>query len=155
MGCKWALGLLMVFAACANLDAQQQRNRPRSPGGSSATEIGGDVYDPVLGYSGGKWIEVTYSRPMLRGRTDIFGKGADYGKKVTDGEVWRAGANQTTRIKSDVPLTIGGNSVDLGLCTPANAPVGLAPITDGAPVSAADFDTTFPYLATPLPGAGG
>ncbi len=33
-------------------------------------------------YSGGKWIEVTYSRPMLRGRTDIFGKGADYGKKI-------------------------------------------------------------------------
>ena len=53
------------------------------------------------------------------------------------------------------PLMIGGNSVDLGLCTPANAPIGLAPITDGAPVSAADFDTTFPYLTTPLPGAGG
>jgi hypothetical protein len=53
------------------------------------------------------------------------------------------------------PLTIGGNSVDLGLCTPANAPLGTAPFTDGAPVSAADFDTTFPYLATPLPGAGG
>ena len=53
------------------------------------------------------------------------------------------------------PLTIGGNSVDLGLCTAANAPVGNVPFTDGAPVSAADFDTTFPYLTTPLPGAGG
>jgi hypothetical protein len=53
------------------------------------------------------------------------------------------------------PLTLGGNSVDLGLCTPANAPVGNVPFTDGAPVSAADFDTTFPYLTTPLPGAGG
>ena len=52
------------------------------------------------------------------------------------------------------PLTIGGNSVDLGLCKPANAPVGNVPFTDGAPVSAADFDTTFPYLITPLPGAG-
>jgi len=41
------------------------------------------------------------------------------------------------------------------LCTPANAPVGNVPFTDGAPVSAADFDTTFPYLTTPLPGAGG
>ena len=48
-----------------------------------------------------------------------------------------------------------GNSVDLRLCTPAHAPLGLAPFTDGAPVSAADFDTTFPYLTTPLPGAGG
>jgi len=53
------------------------------------------------------------------------------------------------------PLTIGGNSVDLGLCTPTNAPVGNVPFTDGAPVTAADFDTTFPYLTTPLPGAGG
>ena len=52
------------------------------------------------------------------------------------------------------PLTIGGNSVDLGLCAPAAAPVGLAPFTDGAPVSAADFDTAFPYLRTPFPGSG-
>ena len=52
------------------------------------------------------------------------------------------------------PLTIGGNSVDLGLCKPADAPIGLAPVTDGAPVSAADFDTAFPYLRTPFPGSG-
>lgn len=52
------------------------------------------------------------------------------------------------------PLTIGGGSVDLGLCLPADAPIGLAPLTDGAPVSAADFDTTFPYLRAPLPGSG-
>ncbi len=53
------------------------------------------------------------------------------------------------------PLTLGGNSVDLGLCNAGNAPLGQVPFTDGAPVSAADFDVTFPYLATPLPGAGG
>jgi Domain of unknown function (DUF4331) len=53
------------------------------------------------------------------------------------------------------PLTIGGNNVDLGLCNAGNAPLGQVPFTDGAPVSAADFDTMFPYLATPLPGAGG
>jgi len=53
------------------------------------------------------------------------------------------------------PLTIGGNSVDLGLCTAANAPVGNVPFTDGAPVSAADFATAFPYLKAPLPGSGG
>ncbi|HYJ39809.1 MAG TPA: DUF4331 domain-containing protein [Steroidobacteraceae bacterium] len=57
------------------------------------------------------------------------------------------------------PLTIGGNSVDLKVCDQTktaaqNAPVGFAPFTDGAPVSAADFDTTFPYLTTPLPGSG-
>jgi hypothetical protein len=52
------------------------------------------------------------------------------------------------------PLTVGGATVDLGFCTPAQAPVGNAPITDGAPVSAADFDVAFPYLTTPIPGAG-
>jgi len=43
--------------------------------------------------------------------------------------------------------------LNLGLCMPNNAPVGLAPITDGAPISAADFDNAFPYLTTPIPGA--
>jgi hypothetical protein len=51
------------------------------------------------------------------------------------------------------PLQIGGNAVDLGLCRAADAPVGNVPFTDGAPVSAADFDTRFPYLTPPLPGA--
>jgi hypothetical protein len=53
------------------------------------------------------------------------------------------------------PLTIGGNSVDLGLCMTTQAPLGTAPFTDGAPLSATEFDSTFPYLKTPLPGAGG
>jgi len=38
-------------------------------------------------------------------------------------------------------------------CVPANAPVGGQPFTDGAPLSALDFDAVFPYLTTPLPGA--
>jgi len=53
------------------------------------------------------------------------------------------------------PIKVGDTSIDLKLCDPAKAPLGLVPFTDGAPVSAADFDTTFPYLTTPLPGAGG
>jgi hypothetical protein len=51
------------------------------------------------------------------------------------------------------PVPINGTNTDLGLCTPANAPVGTAPFTDGAPVTAADFDVQFPYLRTPIPGA--
>ena len=50
------------------------------------------------------------------------------------------------------PIPVNGTQTDLGLCKPADAPVGNAPFTDGAPVSAQDFDTTFPYLRTPLPG---
>jgi hypothetical protein len=40
----------------------------------------------------------------------------------------------------------------LGLCKPEDANTGLAEYTDGAPNSALRFDTTFPYLRTPLPG---
>jgi hypothetical protein len=66
-------------------------------------------------YSGGKWIEVIYSRPTLRGRKDIFGKGADYGKMVNNGApVWRAGANATTKLKTEVPLEIGGKKLAPG-----------------------------------------
>ena len=53
------------------------------------------------------------------------------------------------------PLPIGPNGAptNLGLCMPSDAPVGNAPFTDGAPISAMDFDQTFPYLKTPLPGS--
>jgi hypothetical protein len=41
----------------------------------------------------------------------------------------------------------------LGVCNPADAPVGEAKFSDGAPQSAMDFDAVFPYLRTPNPGA--
>lgn len=43
--------------------------------------------------------------------------------------------------------------INLGLCTPANAPVGNVPFTDGAPISARDVQNAFPYLKAPLAGA--
>ena len=57
-------------------------------------------------YVDGKWLEITYGRPSLRGR-DVFGSGANYGKALIDlplGDfgpppVWRAGANVSTRLK--------------------------------------------------------
>ncbi len=51
------------------------------------------------------------------------------------------------------PIPVNGTPTNLGLCAPADAPVGTAPFTDGAPVTAQDFDTTWPYLRTPLPGS--
>jgi hypothetical protein len=52
-----------------------------------------------------------------------------------------------------LPLGANGAGVNLGICTPAQAPIGNAQLTDGAPVSAADFDEVFPYLRTPLRGS--
>ena len=62
-------------------------------------------------YQGGQWIEITYGRPLRRGR-DLWGSGADYGKAALAGAtIWRAGADVTTRIKTDVPLVINGTTV--------------------------------------------
>jgi hypothetical protein len=47
------------------------------------------------------------------------------------------------------------DNINLGYCDPEDAPVGDQPFTDGAPVSAMDVMATFPYLNSPLPGAGG
>jgi hypothetical protein len=66
-------------------------------------------------YQGGKWIEVTYGRPIKRLRESLFGAGANYGEAVNGGApVWRAGANQTTRFKTEVPLTFGGKALPAG-----------------------------------------
>jgi hypothetical protein len=100
--------------------AQQAPRMPASPRGSAATQIGGRWADPATPggaarYTDGKWITVDYGRPILRGRTNIFGTAADYGKKVNDdAPVWRAGANQTTRLKTEVPLVIGGKTLPAG-----------------------------------------
>ena len=51
------------------------------------------------------------------------------------------------------PIPVKGVQTALGLCQPADAAVGNVAFTDGAPISAASFDVTFPYLQTPLPGS--
>ena len=109
----------LVVTITATTSAAAQDRKPLSPPGSASTMVGGKWSAPDKDgerkYDGGKWIEVTYSRPMLRGRTDIFGKGADYGKSVSDNTpVWRAGANQTTKLKTEVPLMIGGKRIEPG-----------------------------------------
>lgn len=43
--------------------------------------------------------------------------------------------------------------INLGLCDPEDAPVGNAPFTDGAPISAAELQNVFPYLNAPLAGS--
>ena len=43
--------------------------------------------------------------------------------------------------------------LNLGLCTPAQAPSGLLPLTDGTAQNADQFDDAFPYLKAPLPGS--
>ncbi len=109
---SFAILVLLASTALA------QPERPLSPPGSANTQVGGKWAvdkDGERTYTGGKWIDVTYSRPILRGRAELFGKGADYGKQVTgDAPLWRAGANLTTRLKTEVPLEIGGKRLAPG-----------------------------------------
>ena len=111
-----AFSVSMLLAASLGFALERT---PASPSGTAATQIGAKWRAPnkegERTVEGGKWIEISYSRPILRGRTDIFGKGADYGKLVNGGApVWRAGANTTTRIKTEVPLVIGGKPLPAG-----------------------------------------
>jgi hypothetical protein len=91
--------------------------KPASPVGTAATQVAGKYVQVGTNqrYQDGKWIEVTYGRPIMRQRQNIFGAGADYGKVVNAGTpVWRAGANQTTRLKSEVPLVFDGKTLPAG-----------------------------------------
>lgn len=92
---------------------------PPSPQGQASIQVGGRWEKTDSGgqrYADGKWIVVDYGRPLLRGRASIFGTGADYGKTISDGvSVWRMGANDTTRLTTQVPLTIGGKTIQPGV----------------------------------------
>lgn len=112
-----------LLAACSGVVLLgQTAARPMSPNGSAAAQVLGKWVQGArqaftLGrgnYEGGKWIEITYGRPLKRGR-NLFGSGANYGKDaLVDTHIWRAGANVSTRLKTEVPLVIGGKTVPAG-----------------------------------------
>jgi hypothetical protein len=124
------VGIAAVLACSAAVVAQQQPPaRPLSPSGSTQAQVlgrweKGERPTFAVGqerYVGGKWLEITYGRPALRGR-DVFGSGANYGKALIDlplGDfgpppVWRAGANVSTRLMTEATLTIGDTKVPAG-----------------------------------------
>jgi hypothetical protein len=106
-----------ILAACAIVSSLvlAQGGREPSPRGTAATEIRGKYgRGAEAPYIGGKWIEVTYGRPIKRGR-DLWGAGPTYGSMLNSGApVWRAGANMSTRLKTEVPLVINGKTVPVG-----------------------------------------
>jgi hypothetical protein len=109
---------LLAAAGPAVAQSLPEVKLPASPAGQASVQVAGRWETPPQGsrrYVEGKWIHVTYGRPLLRGRTGIFGSGADYGKAIADGApVWRAGANDTTRLTTQVPLRLAGQTVPPG-----------------------------------------
>lgn len=113
----------LVVTAVATTLAAAQDNRPASPEGSAAAEVGGKFVQGPVGpvYRDGKWIEILYGRPLKRGRDVLGGTGSNYGKLAITGgpgygqpPVWRAGANQSTRLKTEVPLVINHKKIAAG-----------------------------------------
>ncbi len=89
-----------------------QERRIASPAGISATEVGGR-FDVREGYVNGKWIEIRYGRPIKRSR-NIFDL-PDSEEALMDGaEVWRAGANVSTRLLTEIPLQFGSTRIEPG-----------------------------------------
>jgi hypothetical protein len=127
---KISAGLAVLLAATMAVAAQSQPPaRPLSPSGSTQAQVlgrwtKGDRPTFAVGqerYVDGKWLEITYGRPALRGR-DVFGSGANYGKALIDlplGQfgpppVWRAGANVSTRLNTEATLTMGDKKIPAG-----------------------------------------
>jgi hypothetical protein len=113
----------MIGVAVLGTFAVAQERRPLSPRGVASIHVQGKwVKGPqqafTMGgerYEGGKWIDLTFGRPLLRGRQAFTGTGADFGKATLAGTpVWRAGADVTTRLKTDLPLVIGGKTIPPG-----------------------------------------
>lgn len=92
--------------AVAGTFVAAQSKRPASPAAKASTQIGD------------KWIDVSYGAPIKRGRTTLWGTGAEYGKTLlAGGPIWRAGANVSTQLHTETPLQIGGKMVPAGTYT--------------------------------------
>jgi hypothetical protein len=122
-----SIAIVIAFCAAIPLAAQQPqqppRPRPLSPEGIASAQVLGEWVKSeretfTMGgerYQGGRWIDILYGRPLLRGREAFTGRGAEYGKATYAGApIWRAGANVSTRLRSEVPLIFGNTTVPAG-----------------------------------------
>lgn len=91
------------------------QQRAPSPDGLASTEVGGKYMGagtPI--YVGGKWIEISYGRPIKRGR-DLWGSTETYGRWLNAGApVWRAGADISTYLMTQAPLVVNGKTIAPG-----------------------------------------
>jgi hypothetical protein len=105
------IGATLILAAATALSAQQKKP---SPDGLASTEVSGRYVGAEPVYIGGKWIEISYGRPIKRGR-DLWGSGADYGQMLNNGApVWRAGADNSTYLMTQATIVINGKTLEPG-----------------------------------------
>jgi hypothetical protein len=106
------LSVLMILVLSAPAAGQF---RAPSPDGLASTQTGGRYVggrEPY--YVDGKWIEVSYGRPIKRGR-DLWGSDGAYGMWLNRGApVWRAGADVSTYLMTEAPLVIDNTRLEPG-----------------------------------------
>ena len=116
--------VLCTAALAGSVVSAQQPSRPASPRGTAEIEAGGkwETVKTPQGrerqvYQGGKWITISYGRPLKRGR-ELFGTGDAYATRLNAGApVWRAGADVSTQLTTEAPLVIGGKTLAPGTYT--------------------------------------
>ena len=101
----YTTAIIVAIASLVAVTGSAQR-RITSPDGHAATEIRGHyegAEEPV--YVGGKWIEISYGRPIKRGR-DLFGSGAEYGKRLNAVDMRFAKVLRFGRTKTNIGLDV-------------------------------------------------
>lgn len=90
------LAAIALAISATPTQAQQDKSKRSSPPETASCT-----------FSDGKAIKIDYSSPRTKGRK-IFGD------LVPNGLVWRAGANESTALHTDVNLSVGGKAVPAG-----------------------------------------
>lgn len=81
----------------------------RIPLAPAAAQIRAREWQTISHTVDGTTITLTYSRPRLRGRTNVWGT-----RIVNWGELWTPGASDATGLESNEAVTIGGVAVPKG-----------------------------------------
>jgi hypothetical protein len=123
MHARTALLAAVTVVSAAGLVGAQGPTRDMSPRGTSSAQVNGHWVKPASGttfafgngtYQGGKWIDISYGRPLLRSR-DPWGAGDSYGSDLLIGaKIWRAGADRTTQLTVTTPILLGDKRLEPG-----------------------------------------
>jgi hypothetical protein len=97
----------LVLALTASPAAAQDMACPFRAGADPATRP--SPLDSVSFTVGGQAAKVCYGRPSLKGRHMVGGEAVPFG------EVWRTGANETTKFITAAPMMVGSIEVPAGM----------------------------------------
>lgn len=102
------LRLAALLALAAPLAAQADLSCPHRGDAAALAERASPLDSVSFALGTDARVLVCYGRPSARGRTMIGGDAVPFGR------VWRTGANETTKIRTLVPVTIAGIAVPAG-----------------------------------------